>query len=160
MPAAMEGVPEAERAVLRLAPLNESESGPDAASFAQRLNAPSLLGKRLLLLDTSALKTPDMLRSLFVSPKGWLCTLEHRELPARLLTVPGPCGEGRRRGGAGARPPNRARRARQRRRSRIYLKAVWKRWTWSPQRPNFVGSRAAGTVYVTRVQDQSVERPM
>ena len=34
--------------------------------------------KQLLLLDTEALSGPDDVSSLLVSPKGWLCTLEHK----------------------------------------------------------------------------------
>ena len=74
----VEHVPAAERATLRLHRLNESEAGPDVAALARALNAPDLQGKQLLLLDKSAVVTPDALRSLLVSPKGWLCTLEHK----------------------------------------------------------------------------------
>ena len=34
--------------------------------------------RRVLLLDTSALVTADDLSNLLVTPKGWLCTLEHK----------------------------------------------------------------------------------
>lgn len=82
MPAEVEGVPEEQRATLRLGALQEADDGPDSLAFARQLNAPSLLSRRLLLLDTSRLDTPDALRSLFVSPKGWLCTLEHKSCQA------------------------------------------------------------------------------
>ena len=34
--------------------------------------------KRLLLLDTDQLTTAEDLANLLVSPKGWLCPLEHK----------------------------------------------------------------------------------
>ncbi len=82
MPAAVEGVPEGERATVRLGALLETEAGPDSLGLARQLNAPPLLPVRLLLLDAAALDTPDALRSLLVSPKGWLCTLEHKSCQA------------------------------------------------------------------------------
>lgn len=78
MPAAVEGVPEEERATVRLGELLEGKGGPDTLGFARQLNAPTLLPARLLLLDATALDTPDAVRSLLVSPKGWLCTLDHK----------------------------------------------------------------------------------
>ena len=90
---------------MRLRELLEGEGGPDSLGFARQLNAPTLLPvslplldtlaptptptptlpltqARLLLLDATALDTPDAVRSLLVSPKGWLCTLDHKSCQA------------------------------------------------------------------------------
>ena len=36
------------------------------------------LAQRVLLLDIRALQTANDLSNLLVTPKGWLCTLEHK----------------------------------------------------------------------------------
>ena len=69
---------EAERRTVVLRRLPMLDDGPDAGAFARMLNAPSLPSARLLLLDASQLTTADAMRSLLVSPKGWLCTLDHK----------------------------------------------------------------------------------
>ena len=40
------------------------------------------MARLVQVLDATALDTPDAVRSLLVSPKGWLCTLDHKSCQA------------------------------------------------------------------------------
>ena len=46
--------------------------------LASRLADAGGTDKQLMLLDIEALTSPDDVTSLLFSPKGWLCTAEHK----------------------------------------------------------------------------------
>ena len=72
----------------RLGPARRSALGARRSTLgARRLALGARLGsalgaagrdKRVLLLDVSRLVRPDDVSNLLVTPKGWLCTLEHK----------------------------------------------------------------------------------
>jgi hypothetical protein len=78
LPSDLAHVPPEEVAVARLPQLPLKGGKVDAAAFASALADAGGTDKQLLLLDTEALSGPDDVSSLLVSPKGWLCTLEHK----------------------------------------------------------------------------------
>lgn len=78
MPEAIATIGGEQRATVVLRQLPAIDEGINVGAFARLVNDPALLSKRLLLLDASQLASPDALRTLLASPKGWLCTLDHK----------------------------------------------------------------------------------
>ena len=77
LPNELEGVASADVGTVTLPSLPLISGNVDIAALGAALGAQAR-DKRVLLLDTSALKAADDLSSLLVTPKGWLCTLEHK----------------------------------------------------------------------------------
>ena len=77
LPNALEGAPPDDVAVAALPRLRLVNGTVDVRRLGAALGA-SGRGKRVLLLDPTALKRPDDLSNLLVTPKGWMCTLEHK----------------------------------------------------------------------------------
>ena len=78
LPSDLSGVARDQVAVAQLPQLPLRDAKVDAVAFARALADAGGTDKQLLLLDTDALTSPDDVSSLLVSPKGWLCTLEHK----------------------------------------------------------------------------------
>ena len=70
-------VREDEVAVATLPQLELKGNAVDVLAIATALGS-ATRERRLLLLDQSRLKTDDDLSNLLLSPKGWLCTAEHK----------------------------------------------------------------------------------
>ena len=51
--------------------------------FANALGTtPAQRDRKVLLLDQSGLRTAEDISALLLTPKGWLCTLEHKSCQA------------------------------------------------------------------------------
>jgi hypothetical protein len=79
LPNALEDADEADIAVVTLPRLPLVNGSVDVARFGEALGGVSgARDRRVLLLDTSALASADDIGNLLATPKGWLCTLEHK----------------------------------------------------------------------------------
>ena len=78
LPSALPEVPPGERVVARLPQLPLRDGKVDGAAFARALADAGGTEKQLMLLDIEALTSADDVTSLLLSPKGWLCTAEHK----------------------------------------------------------------------------------
>ena len=77
LPNELEGVPDAEVGTVILPRLSLRNGSVDVGALGAALGTRAR-DRRVLLLDTSALVTADDLSNLLVTPKGWLCTLDHK----------------------------------------------------------------------------------
>jgi hypothetical protein len=77
LPNVLEGVLDAETSTVLLPRLGLLNGTVNVEALGHTLGAHGR-DRRVLYLDTSALTSPDDLSNLLVSPKGWLCTLEHK----------------------------------------------------------------------------------
>ena len=77
LPNALEGLTGAEMAHVTLPRLPLVNGTVDVRRFGAALGGDGR-AKRVLLLDTSALTSADDVGNLLATPKGWLCTLEHK----------------------------------------------------------------------------------
>ena len=77
LPNALEGLTGAEVAHVTLPRLPLVNGTVDVRRFGAALGGDGR-AKRVLLLDTSALTSADDVGNLLATPKGWLCTLEHK----------------------------------------------------------------------------------
>ena len=78
LPGEIPEVPAEQVVVARLPQLPLRDGKVDGAAFASALADAGGTAKQLLLLDTAALTSPDDVTNLLFSPKGWLCTAEHK----------------------------------------------------------------------------------
>lgn len=78
LPSAIPEVPAGQRVVVRLPQLPLRDGKVDGAAFARALADAGGTEKQLMLLDIEALTSADDVTSLLLSPKGWLCTAEHK----------------------------------------------------------------------------------
>ena len=78
LPSALPEVPPGQRVVARLPQLPLRDGKVDGAAFARALADAGGTEKQLMLLDIEALTSADDVTSLLLSPKGWLCTAEHK----------------------------------------------------------------------------------
>ena len=77
LPNELEGMPDAEVGTVILPRLALRNGSVDVGALGVALGARAR-DRRVLLLDTRALVTADDLSNLLVTPKGWLCTLDHK----------------------------------------------------------------------------------
>lgn len=77
LPNELEGLAEADVGTVTLPRLPLVNGSVNVEALGVALGAQAR-ERRALLLDTSALTTADDLSNLLVTPKGWLCTLEHK----------------------------------------------------------------------------------
>ena len=77
LPNELEGLKAEEAAVATLPRLPLVNGSVDVRRFGDALGAAGR-ERRVLLLDASELRTVNDLSNLLVTPKGWLCTLEHK----------------------------------------------------------------------------------
>ena len=77
LPNELENVPEAEVGAVTLPRLPLVNGSVNIEALGAALGARGR-DRRVLLLDTAALKSADDISNLLVTPKGWLCTLEHK----------------------------------------------------------------------------------
>lgn len=77
LPNSLEGVADSEIAVARLPRLPLRNGSVDVISFGGVI-ASAGVSSRVLLLDIAGLRSADDVSNLLVTPKGWLCTLEHK----------------------------------------------------------------------------------
>eukprot|EP00966_Prymnesium_polylepis_P235487 5446482-Prymnesium_polylepis.1 len=79
LPHVLTGVPADETAVAALPRLDVLNGSVDVDGFAHALGGTAAQrDRKLLLLDQSGLRTSDDISALMLTPKGWLCTLEHK----------------------------------------------------------------------------------
>ena len=71
-------VPPEQSTVVKLPRLGLRRGKPDMVRLARLLGGETNRNARLLLVDTSALTTPEDLSNMIMAPKGWLCTLDYR----------------------------------------------------------------------------------
>jgi len=77
LPNVLEGVPPEEVSTVTLPRLGLVNGSVDLVSMGKAIGAAGT-AQRVLLIDVSELRTPDDISHLLVTPKGWLCTLEHK----------------------------------------------------------------------------------
>ena len=77
LPNVLEDLPNSEIANVVLPRLSLLNGSVDVEALGRSLGA-AARERRVLYLDTSAFASPDELSNLIVTPKGWLCTLEHK----------------------------------------------------------------------------------
>ena len=77
LPNALESVAAGDIATAMLPRLPLRNGTVDARSFGRTLGAAGT-SQRVLLLDVASLRSADDVSNLLVTPKGWLCTLEHK----------------------------------------------------------------------------------
>jgi hypothetical protein len=79
LPNELSTIPESETAIVQLPRLLLRDNGRiDAEAFGAAMASAQVVGKRLLLLDLNELHHPEELSNLLISPKGWLCPLDHK----------------------------------------------------------------------------------
>jgi hypothetical protein len=78
LPSEIPEVPPEQVVVARLPQLPLRDGKVDGAAFARALADAGGTDKQLMLLDIEDLTSPDDVTSLLFSPKGWLCTAEHK----------------------------------------------------------------------------------
>ena len=78
LPNALAGLGEADLGVATLPKLPLLNGTVDVRSLGKALGAGDTRHKRVLLLDVKHLTSADDVGNLLATPKGWLCTLEHK----------------------------------------------------------------------------------
>jgi hypothetical protein len=80
LPNALEGVGDDDVATATLPRLPLINGSVDVRGFGAALGrgGEQARSRRVLLLDLSDLRSPDDVGNLLYTPKGWLCTLEHK----------------------------------------------------------------------------------
>lgn len=79
LPASLQGIGAEEVVVAALPALGLRNASVDVASFAHALgDTLDARDKKLLLIDPTDLQLADDISTLLATPKGWLCTLEHK----------------------------------------------------------------------------------
>ena len=78
LPNSLEGVGDADAAIVKVPRLPLLNGTVDVRRWGAALGAAGTRPKRVLLLDVSDLETADDVSNLLATPKGWLCTLEHK----------------------------------------------------------------------------------
>ena len=77
LPNALSGIPASDVAVATLPRLPLLNGSVDVRRLGEAVGRAER-GRRVLLLDTSRISSADDVGNLLATPKGWLCTLEHK----------------------------------------------------------------------------------
>ena len=78
LPNALEGLTDDEAGVVTVPRLPLANGTVDVRRWGAALGAGGTRPKRVLLLDVGDITSADDIGNLLATPKGWLCTLEHK----------------------------------------------------------------------------------